>query len=120
MVTVAEAVRVLSAVDIAFTVTGFDAGTEFGAVYTPAVVIVPTVAFPPVTPLTCHVTPVLVEKFTVAANCCVCAALTETVSGLTTIGKARVTVASAVLLRSAWEVAVTTTVEELEITEGAV
>jgi hypothetical protein len=46
-------------------------GSEEGAVYSPAVEIVPTVAFPPVVPFTCQVTAVLEVPVTVAVNCCV-------------------------------------------------
>jgi hypothetical protein len=42
--------------------------TVAGAVYSPAVVMVPVVALPPSTPATCHVTAVLVEFVTVAVN----------------------------------------------------
>jgi hypothetical protein len=41
---------------VAVTLTGFVAGKEFGAVYKPAALIVPTVALPPCTPPTLHVT----------------------------------------------------------------
>ena len=39
--------------------------------YSPELEIVPTVALPPVTPLTCQVTAVLLVFCTVAVNCCV-------------------------------------------------
>jgi hypothetical protein len=42
-----------------------------GAEYTPAAVIRPTVALPPTTPPTCHVTAVSLELVTVAKNVCV-------------------------------------------------
>ena len=70
-VTVAEPDFVLSATEIAVIVTVSCAGTVAGAVYSPPDVIVPTVALPPVTPLTCQVTEVSVALATVAVNCCV-------------------------------------------------
>jgi len=70
IVTVALSNFVLSACEIAFTVTA-PLGTAAGAVYKPTVLIVPTVPFPPVVPLTCHVTAVFVVFVTVAVNCCV-------------------------------------------------
>lgn len=42
------------------------AGIVAGAVYRPPVVILPFVAFPPVTPLTCHVTALFVRPVTIA------------------------------------------------------
>jgi hypothetical protein len=55
-VTCAEALLVVSAAETAVTVTVAGEGTAAGAVYTPPAEIVPTVALPPSTPLTCHVT----------------------------------------------------------------
>ncbi len=60
IVTVAVSNFVLSATEIAFTVTGFVPGTAAGAVYSPVALIVPLVAFPPTTPFTCQVTAVFV------------------------------------------------------------
>ena len=71
IVTVAVSDFVLSATEMAFTVTGFDAGTVAGAVKSPVALIVPVVAFPPVTLFTCHVTAVFEVFATVAVNCCV-------------------------------------------------
>jgi hypothetical protein len=45
------------------------AGIVAGAVYSPAVEIVPLAAEPPTTPFTSHVTAVLVVPVTVAVNC---------------------------------------------------
>ena len=56
IVTIAESDFVTSACETADTATGFGLGTVAGAVYIPVVSIVPTVEFPPVTPLTCQVT----------------------------------------------------------------
>src|SRR5438045_7226119 len=71
MVTCAEADFVGSACDTAVTATVAGFGTTAGAVYRPELDIVPTVALPPVTPLTCQVTAVLLVFCTVAVNCCV-------------------------------------------------
>src|SRR6266513_3894829 len=71
MVTCAEADCVGSAWDTAVTVTMAGFGTTAGAVYRPELDIVPTVALPSVTPLTCPVTAVLLVFCTVAVNCCV-------------------------------------------------
>src|SRR5213080_2634849 len=71
MVTCAEADFVGSACDTAVTVTVAGFVTTAGAVYSPELEIVPTVALPPVTPLTCQVTAVLLVFCTVAVNCCV-------------------------------------------------
>src|SRR5256885_3430194 len=71
MVTCAEADFVGSACDTAVTATVAGFGTTAGAVYRPKLDIVPTVALPPVTPLTCQVTAVLLVFCTVAVNCCV-------------------------------------------------
>jgi len=65
-----------SAAAIARTVTTAGVGTENGAVYVP-LLIVPTVAFPPTTPLTCQITLALELFFTVAMNCAVPAVCTE-------------------------------------------
>jgi hypothetical protein len=119
-VTVDEAVLEVSAVDTAVTVTGFCDGTELGAVYNPFVSIVPKVAFPPVAPLTCQVTAVFVEKVTAAENCWVCPAPTDAVAGVTAMGKAMVTLASAVLLTFATEIAVMVTAGTLGTAAGAV
>src|SRR5205823_10523031 len=71
MVTCAEADFVGSACDTAVTATVAGFGTTAGAVYRPELDIVPTVALPPLTPLTCQVTAVLLVFCTVAVNCCV-------------------------------------------------
>ena len=49
-------------------VTVFEAGIVAGGVYTPAVLMVPTVLLPPGTPSTCHVTAVLVMLLTAAVK----------------------------------------------------
>src|SRR5437763_7561352 len=71
MVTCAEADFVGSACDTAVTATVAGFGTTAGAVYRPELDIIPTVALPPLTPLTCQVTAVLLVFCTVAVNCCV-------------------------------------------------
>ncbi|HMC74670.1 MAG TPA: hypothetical protein VKG87_10215, partial [Terriglobales bacterium] len=58
-------------------------GTLPGAVNIPVDEIVPTLALPPATPLTFHVTPVLVVLETVALNCKVCPMVTLPVDGVT-------------------------------------
>src|SRR5579871_2099116 len=68
MVTTAVADLVESACEIATTLTLGGLGSLAGAVYTPAAVIVPTVALPPVVLLTCQVTAVSVVFVTVAVN----------------------------------------------------
>jgi hypothetical protein len=55
-----------------------------GAVYMPVALIVPLVAFPPATPSTDHVTPVLVMPLIVAVNCCVPDCATVAPVGATT------------------------------------
>jgi hypothetical protein len=119
-VKVAVAVRVLSAFETAVTVTTLGVGTEVGAVYNPFESIVPMEEFPPAMPLICQLTPVFVEKLTVAENCRVCAATTDTLAGFTTMGNAMVTLASAVLLVSATDATVIVTVEGLGTADGAV
>jgi hypothetical protein len=64
----AEADLVESAADTAVTVTIAGEGTVMGAVYTPDVEIIPTVALPPATPLTLQFTVVFDEPVTEAAN----------------------------------------------------
>jgi hypothetical protein len=68
MVTCAEPDLFMSAAATAVTVTVAGDGRVVGAVYTPEVEIMPTVELPPVTPLTCQVTAVLVVFVTVAVN----------------------------------------------------
>src|SRR5271155_4900357 len=70
MVTVAEADLVVSACEMAVTVTVAGLGTAAGAVKTPDVEIVPVVVFPPVTPFTCQVTAVLLVFSSVAVKVC--------------------------------------------------
>lgn len=60
--------RAVSAADTAVTVTADGEGTAAGAVYIPELEIVPTLALPPATPFTCHVTAVLEEFVTVTDN----------------------------------------------------
>ena len=110
-VTVAVSDFVLSATEIAFTVTGFDAGTVAGAVYKPVALIVPTVEFPPVTLFTCDVTAVLEVFATVVVNCFVKPACTLAVFGLIVTETAVTTVTAAVsdFVLSATETAVTVT-----------
>jgi hypothetical protein len=82
-VTVAEADFVVSAADVALIVTAAGDGTVDGAVYTPAVEIIPTVEFPPFTPLTLHVTAMFAVFVTAAMNVCMPPVGTVAVGGVT-------------------------------------
>ena len=64
----AEADLVESTALTAVTVTVAGDGTVIGAVYTPDVEIIPTVAFPPATPFTLQFTVVLEDPVTAAEN----------------------------------------------------
>ncbi len=66
MVTCAEPERVGSWTEVAVTVTVAGVGTVAGAAYAPDAEMVPTVALPPLTPLTCQVTAVFCAFVTVA------------------------------------------------------
>lgn len=68
MVIVTVALFVKSAWLVAVTCTDAGDGKSAGAVYTPAVVILPSVAVPPVVPFTLQVTAVFVVFCTVAVN----------------------------------------------------
>src|SRR5262245_44055752 len=120
-VTVAEPERFVSALDLAVTVT-LEAETEAGAVYSPLVPIVPTVAFPPTTPFTLQVTPRFWESFcTVAVNCSVAEICSEAEAGETdtAIGAVTAIVADAVFEASATDVAVSVTEAGLGALAGA-
>ena len=99
-VTVAEADLVESAVLVAVTVK---VPAELGAVYRPAVEMLPPVAD--------HVTAVLLLPVTVAANCCVPPVSSDAETGetvtATTAGEVTVTVATADFVVSATLVALT-------------
>lgn len=124
IVTVAASDFVLSATEIAVTVTGFDAGTVAGAVKSPVALIVPVVAIPPVTPFTCQVTAVLDVFVTLAENCCVKPVVTVAVLGLTVTvmagGAVTVTTAVPDFVAYACEVAVMVTVPPVGTVPGAV
>jgi hypothetical protein len=83
---------------------------------------VPQVAPEQPVPFKLHVTAVFVVFFTVAVNCCVFPVTSSAVAGemLTATGGRMVTVADAVLLVSATEVAVTITCAGLGKVPGAV
>lgn len=118
-VTVAVAVFVLSADEVAVTVTGIVANTAEGAVYSPLPSIVPQAA-PPAAQSTDQVTDVSRFPVTVFENCCVCEAVREAVPGDTEIVNGfNVTVAVAVFVLSTEEVAVTVTVVVVTTTTGA-
>ncbi|MFQ5329106.1 MAG: hypothetical protein ACE5D4_03850, partial [Thermodesulfobacteriota bacterium] len=67
----------------ALIVTVAGEGALAGAVYRPVASIVPTVALPPATPLTCQVTVVVAEPVTVSENCFVLPTSTLAVDGET-------------------------------------
>lgn len=69
MVTDAAATLVVSACEVAATVTVAGDGGVFGAVYSPPVEMNPTVGVPPTTEFTVHVTTVFVLLVTEAVNC---------------------------------------------------
>src|SRR5437016_907080 len=77
MITLAELALVQSACDTAVTLTVDGLGTTAGALYTTDLQTTPKLEFPPVAPLTCHVTAVLFVFCTVAVNCWLCPAWTE-------------------------------------------
>jgi hypothetical protein len=77
MATDAEALLVVSACEMAVTVTVAGIGTVLGAVYKPVVEMKPTVEVPPVTAFTCQVTAVFVVFATVAVNGWVAPVTTE-------------------------------------------
>ena len=85
MVSVADALLVPSACATAVILTLAGDGTLAGAVYTPAALMVPTVALPPATPFTCQVTAVLVVLPSVAARVSVEPVCTLSVDGHTSI-----------------------------------
>jgi hypothetical protein len=101
---------------VAVTVTVCGEGTELGAVYRPALEIVPTVGFND------QVTAVFVAPVTPAVNCWVWEGAKEAVEGVseTATGGLRLTVALANLVESALLVAVTVTLRALAIEAGAV
>ena len=74
-----------SATLVAVMVTVAGLGMAAGAVKSPVVEIVPTVAFPPIVPFTAQVTAGLFVFVREAVNCCVCETATLAVAGLTDI-----------------------------------
>lgn len=121
-VTVAEADFVVSATDVAVTVTSAGLGIAAGAVYRPLVEIVPQVAPEQPAPLRLQVTLVLDEPPTVAMNCCVLPMETCAVGGetLTMIECRIVTVTVSDLLGSTTEVAFRETCAGVGTVAGAV
>jgi hypothetical protein len=121
-VTVADADFVLSATEVATTVTCAGVGTAGGAVYRPVDDMEPQVLPEQPLPLTLQVTEVSVVFFTVAVNCCVLLATTSANVGeiVTATGGSTVTVADADLVLSATEVATTVTCAGLGTAAGAV
>jgi hypothetical protein len=120
-VTLADAERVVSATEVAVTVTE-PLGMVVGAVYRPEAVMVPTVELPPDTPLTLQVTPLLCESLEiVAVNCCVSETFTVADVGETEtpIGAVMMIVADALFVASATDVAFRVTVAGLGTLAGA-
>jgi len=110
-----------SATLVAVTVTCGGFGTVAGAVYSPVLLIVPRVEFPPTTPPALQVTAVLVGPVTVAVNCCCVPAGTEAVAGDTvTVTCATVAVVLPLTLGVAVLVAVMVTCAGLGIVDGDV
>ena len=118
-VTVVEADLLVSATEVAVTVTVGGIGTEAGAVYRPALVMLPQ---PELHPDKLHVTAVLVVPVTVAVNCCLVPVMTFGLVGEIEIatGGNTVTVADADTRGFATDVAVTETVAGLGTAAGAV
>jgi hypothetical protein len=109
--TVADAEAVASACDVAFTITVAVLGRPGGAVYTPALLIVPHALPEQPEPLTDQLTALLVVPATLTWK--VCCAPTATIAlvgeSVTTTGARIVTAAVADSLSSATDVAVMTT-----------
>jgi hypothetical protein len=83
IVTEAEPESAAFAAETAVTVTVAGLGIVPGALYNPFVLIVPTVALPPVAPFTCQVTAVFVLPVTAAMNCLLALGLTVAEAGVT-------------------------------------
>lgn len=123
MVTFAVALFDGSATLTALTLTGFDDGTAPGAVYSPAVLMVPTVELPPAIPFTFHVTRWSLLFCTVARNWAVRRIRTVAETGeivtLTWAGAWMVTLADPVAVGVDTVVACTCTVAGLGTADGA-
>jgi hypothetical protein len=117
----AEADLVESAAETAVTVTTAGAGTVIGAVYTPDVEIMPSVALPPATPLTLQFTDVFDEPVTAAVNVWVMPVCTLADVGVIDMatGVVIVTCADEDFVASAADVAVTVTVAGVGTDAGA-
>lgn len=122
IVTVADADLVLSAIEVATTVTCAGLGTAPGAVYKPLAEIVPQLAPEQPLPLTLQVTLVLDVPPTIAVNCSVFPVTTCALPGetLTTIACRMVTTEVLDLVESAVDVAFTETCAGLGTAAGAV
>ncbi|MGO8816993.1 MAG: hypothetical protein ACLQVG_20320 [Terriglobia bacterium] len=103
MATEMEADLVVSAWLVAIMVTLAGLGIIAGAVYMPALEIVPAVELPPVTPATDHVTAAFVEFATVAANWKVC----PTVRDEGTVPSVIVTAAGVIVVGAEWQPTIT-------------
>lgn len=112
---------VVSATEVAVTLTCAGLGTVVGAVYNPPELIVPQALPVQPAPDTSQVTLVFVEPVTAAVNCCCLPATTCAEAGetFTTTGGSSVTAADEDLVVSAFEVAVTVTKAGEGWTDGA-
>jgi hypothetical protein len=122
IVTAAFADFVLSAAEVAVTVTSGGLGNVAGAVYKPVEEIVPQDAPAQPVPLTLHVTLVFVAPVTVTVNCCLFPAATSIVVGeiFTATGGTIVTFAVANFVVSAADVTFTVTCAGVGTVVGAV
>ena len=116
IVTLAVAALLVSPTLVAVTMTVCGLLSAAGAVYRPALEIVPTAGF------TDHVTAVFVVPVTVAVNCCVCPAQRAAEPGetCTAMGTCSVTIDCAVSEGFAWLAAVTVTEKVAAMVLGAV
>jgi len=119
---VALADLVVSAAEVAVTVTSAGFGTVDGAVYQPVEEIVPHEAPVQPVPVTLHITLVFVDPVTVAVNCCVSPATTSALVGeiFTAIAGTSVTVAVANSAGATTEATLTVTCAGVGIVVGAV
>lgn len=119
-VTLAEALRVVSAWLTAVIVTVPVGGIATGGLYIPVALMIPKVLSPPTVPLTSQFAAVFVTPVTVAVNCCGWNNCTVAVSGETAIPSFTAMEEFADLVGSAVLVAVKVTVAGLGTVVGAV